>query len=100
MVVAGVEESSGRLVRGGSETDGTRSVEVTRQGVRVFDDCDNSYYIMLKTKQPVLKMKNAPLSRKPSLPIRRTSSAQSNLSAQSCLSDRLVYHKFSHDFHT
>lgn len=61
---------------------------------------------MIKPKQPLTKAlannshllnnisinsnKN-PTTRKPSLPIRRTSSAQSVMSDQSCMSDRVVY---------
>jgi hypothetical protein len=58
---------------------------------------------MIKPKQPLGKIistnnqfinivsnKN-PTTRKPSLPIRRSSSAQSAYSDQSCMSDRVVY---------
>jgi len=48
---------------------------------------------MIKVKQPIAKFKN-PIARKPSLPIKRGSSAHSNISDQSsCLSDRVPYKK-------
>lgn len=47
---------------------------------------------MLKPKQQVHKQKN-PTTRKPSLPIKRNQSIQSNASDQSCMSDRIVYKK-------
>ena len=63
----------------------------------------DEYKIMIKPKQPLGKIistnnqfinivsnKN-PTTRKPSLPIRRSSSAQSAYSDQSCMSDRVVY---------
>lgn len=51
------------------------------------------HIIMIKVKQPFAKLKN-PIPRKPSLPIKRASSAHSNISDQSsCLSDRVAYKK-------
>ncbi len=48
---------------------------------------------MIKPKQPLNKGKNS-IVRKPSLPIKRTSSAQSNISEHSsCMSDRIAYKK-------
>jgi hypothetical protein len=47
---------------------------------------------MIKPKQPVQKSK-LPTTRKPSLPIKRTSSVQSHASDQSCMSDRIIYKK-------
>ena len=51
---------------------------------------------MIKPKQPFFKVKNAGLSRKPSLPIKRAASSHSHLSNNSCMSDRIIYHKRSH----
>lgn len=47
---------------------------------------------MIKPKQPLNKIKNA-IVRKPSLPIKRTSSALSCASDHSCMSDRIIYKK-------
>ncbi len=47
---------------------------------------------MIKAKQPINKIKSS-VVRKPSLPIKRTSSVQSNYSDQSCMSDRITYKK-------
>ena len=47
---------------------------------------------MIKAKQPIGKIKNN-VVRKPSLPIKRTSSVQSNYSDQSCMSDRVACKK-------
>lgn len=49
---------------------------------------------MLKPKPQLNKQKN-PTTRKPSLPIKRNQSIQSNVSDQSCMSDRIVYKKNS-----
>ncbi len=50
--------------------------------------------VMIKPKQLVQKSK-LPTTRKPSLPIKRASSAQSNISDQSCMSDRIIYKKYT-----
>lgn len=50
---------------------------------------------MIKPKQPFFKVKNTSISRKPSLPIKRTSSVHSQMSNNSCMSDRIIYHKHS-----
>lgn len=48
---------------------------------------------MIKTKQQINKIKNCVI-RKPSLPLKRVSSIQSNYSDQSsCMSDRIIYKK-------
>lgn len=47
---------------------------------------------MIKPKHLITKQKNT-TTRKPSLPIKRNSSIQSNISDQSCMSDRIIYKK-------
>jgi hypothetical protein len=51
---------------------------------------------MIKPKQPAQKSK-LPTTRKPSLPIKRTSSVQSHASDQSCMSDRIIYKKSANE---
>lgn len=48
---------------------------------------------MIKPKQPLNSKIKSAIVRKPSLPIKRTSSVQSNVSDQSCMSDRIIYKK-------